>query len=194
MGTGSPHLLQRQGWAHSAYFCFAANCWRHAAQRQSAYCVRSSARVVESKRMVSHQHPVSCRQVKGSPQREHFFLVAAGTDGFGNPFKIDMAQSMTLMDRSPAQQGAFAPIGLTLRPFPARLKCAGAQDDTERPVDPEEKADSSAITAFGMTGGRARLRSLAGLKPSHYKFRARFLISARSELDSGVRRLQRMAR
>ena len=193
MGTGSPHLLKRQGWADSGYVWFAANCCRQASQRQSAYCVRSSARVVESKRMVSHQHPVSCWQVKGSPQRGHFFLTAAGTDGFGNPSTIGMAKSMTHMGRSPVP-GCFRAIGLTLRRFPPGWNAPDFRIILSGSVDPEEKAGSSAITGSGMTGGGARIRSLAGLKPSHYKFRARFLISARSELGSGVRRLQRMAR
>ena len=89
LGVIPDHIL------NSAYFWFAANCRRQASQRQSAYWVRSSASVVESKRIVSHQHPISCWQVKGCPQREHFFSTAAGTDGFRIPFKIGMAKSTT---------------------------------------------------------------------------------------------------
>jgi hypothetical protein len=81
--------------SNSAYFWFAANCRRQTSQRQSAYRVRSSARVVESKCIIAHQHPLSCWQVKASPQREHFFSTAAGTDGFRNPFIIGMAKPMT---------------------------------------------------------------------------------------------------
>jgi|GraSoi_2013_60cm_1033757.scaffolds.fasta_scaffold05416_3 hypothetical protein len=76
------------------HFSRAANFRRQASHRQSENRVRSSASTAGSRRMAAHQHPASCLQLNGAPQREHFFSTIVGT-----------AKSMALTGCSPATSG-----------------------------------------------------------------------------------------